>query len=120
VVGGRGEPVRLAAHTLRHADEEVGQRIVAFAEDGEMLAVTEAAAGGEHREVGGRALVGIAEVAAIKHHAAFEQVGIAFGGRAQSRQQFSQQTQMPAVEGRQLRQGCFRCARGGRGCGSRR
>ena len=42
---------RLDAHALEHGDEEIGQRVVALAIEGKMLAVPETAAGEEGRQV---------------------------------------------------------------------
>jgi hypothetical protein len=51
--GGGGEAIGFDAELLEHGDVEVRQRIVALGVEGGVLAVPEAAAGEEDRQVGG-------------------------------------------------------------------
>ena len=67
------KPVVLDPHPLEHRDEQVRQRIVVFAVEREVLAVPEAAAGEERRQVRRRVRVGVAEVGAVQDHRAVEQ-----------------------------------------------
>src|SRR4051812_36375756 len=60
--GGRCEFVRFQAHTLQCGHEKIWERIIAIGVEGEMLAVFEAAASENRREVRGDVCVGVAEI----------------------------------------------------------
>ena len=72
------ELVRLDAHALQHGDEEIRQRLVVLLVEGEMLAVLEAAAGEDEREI--RRVVGVrvGEVRAVEEHRVVEQRAVGF------------------------------------------
>jgi hypothetical protein len=67
---------------LQHGDEEVAERLVVIALEGEVLAVLEASAGEEDGEVGVVVDVGVAEVAAVEDHGAVEQALVTGNARA--------------------------------------
>ena len=78
------KPRLLDPHPLEHRDEQVRQRIIAAAVEGQVLAVPEAAAGEERRQVRRRVRVGVAEVGAVQDHRAVQQRLAAFPGGLQA------------------------------------
>ena len=69
------ESIRVDAEALEHRDIEVGQGRRLIWIEGEVLAVSEPAAGQKHRQIPRRVAAGVAEVAAEEHHGAIEQAG---------------------------------------------
>ena len=67
------EAIRLDAHLVQHADEEVGQRLVVLAVEGDVTGVAEAAAGEQDRQVVAGVRRGVPQVAAVEHHRLIEQ-----------------------------------------------
>ena len=68
-----GEGVRLNPHALHHAHEQIAERSVVVALEGEMLAMLESPAGEQNGQVGIVVNVRIAHVAAVEHHGAVKQ-----------------------------------------------
>ena len=71
--GAGAEAIRLDAHLMQHADEEVGQRLVVLAVEGHVARVLEAAAGQQDRQVVAGVRRGVAHVAAVEDHGLIEQ-----------------------------------------------
>lgn len=71
--GTAAETVGLNTEALEHGDIKITERGVVLGVEGEVLAVSEAAAGEEGGHVGGGVGGGVAEVAPIKEHRAVEE-----------------------------------------------
>src|SRR4051794_5794600 len=71
--GAGAEPVGFDAQAVEHREVEVAQRRRVVGVEGQMLAVLEASAGEEDRQVFGVVVAGVAEVAAEEDHGPVEQ-----------------------------------------------
>src|SRR5262245_20894344 len=74
------ESIHLDTHSLDHAHEQVRQRPVVLALEGDVPGVAEAAAGEQDRQVVARVGRGVAHIAAVEHDGLLEQAEAAFAG----------------------------------------
>ena len=77
---------------MQHGEEHIRQRIVPLAVEREVLAVAEAAAGQDRRQVEAGVRVGVAEVGAVEHHRAVEQRLPLFVRRGERRENHASQS----------------------------
>ena len=87
----------LDAQAMEHGDKQVGQRVIAFLIEREMLSVTEAAAREQYRQVRRDVGVGVTHVAAVKNHGAIEKIFAAFRPALQIAEELREQLHVTAV-----------------------
>ena len=95
--------VRLDAQPVEHREVEIGQRVVVYRVENEVLTMLEATTGKEGREVGRCVGVAVTEIGAVKHHGTIQQ-GFAFlGHRLQADKKVRELFQLRDIQSFQLR-----------------
>ena len=97
-----GEFVGFEAHSLEHADEEVGEGVVAFGIEGEVAGVFEAAAGEEDGHVGGDVGGGVSEVGAVEDHGAAQEGVAVFLDVFHGVEHVGEEFHVPFIDGLEL------------------
>lgn len=87
---------------MEHGYEQVGERVVFVAIEGEVLAVFEASAGHQHGHVVGGVFVGVAEIAAVEDERVFEQAGVSFLRVLEVADELADEPHVIAVDGFEL------------------
>ena len=64
------------AHALEHRDKHIGEGVIVFCVEFEVLTMFEIAACEDDGHVGGGVFIGVAEVAAVHNERAVEHVGV--------------------------------------------
>ncbi len=102
LAGAAAKRIRLDAHAAQHGNKEIAERRVVIAFEGDVLAVFETTTGQNDGKIRVVVDVGLAHVAAVKHHGAIQQTFVAFRLAGQIAQQFGEHDHLLAVCGFKL------------------
>src|SRR4051812_10868500 len=94
----RRELLSLQTHPLQHGEEQVGQRVIVFRVESEMLAVLEPSPGEQRRQICRYMRIGVSEIGSIEHHCPVEKCFTILPHALEFREKVRQQFHVPLID----------------------